>query len=225
MTAKLVVYDTEKIFMLRQNVDVLAVCVLEREEIRFSAVHMALAKKEILCLDKVKSPSFYYKQLMKNMCDLLIEVKVEKNQFIYDEEEYYKIFHERRKFVNVDQWFWHLCEKYVVEQDCERLDVFRETDLEKRLVNQDFVINTMFRIKRDEGEIVWLKMLVAFVLDVTGESFGDAFFMISDCTKEMEEKMKNLEFARTDYLTRIWNRRYTEELVETRIKENPDILD
>ena len=32
--------------------------------------------------------------------------------------------------------------------------------------------------------------------------------------------MKNLEFARMDYLTKIWNRRYTEELIQKRIREN-----
>lgn len=220
VTAKLVVYDTEKIFVLRESVEVLVVCVLEGEEIRFSAVHMSLGKKEVLGVDKAKGPSFYYKQLMKNLCDLLIETKPEKDLFVFNEDEYYNLFHERRKFTNVDQWFWHLCENFVLEQDLERLDVFRETDLEKRLLKQDLVINTTFRIRRDGNEIIWIKMLVVFVLDVTGENFGDAFFMLSDCTREMEEKMKNLEFARKDYLTRIWNRRYAEELIEKRMRDN-----
>ena len=220
VTAKLVVYDTERIFLLRENVEVLVVCVPKGEEIRFSAVHMALGKKEIVYLDKIKGPSFYYKQLMRNLCDLLIETKAEGDSFVCNEDEYYEIFRERRKFTNMDQWFWHLCEKFVVEQDLEKLDLFRDNDVEKRLKNDDLVIDTTFRIKREDNEIVWLRMIIVFVLDITGESVGDVFVMINDCTREITEKMKNLEFARTDYLTRIWNRRYAEELIEKRICDN-----
>lgn len=219
VTAKLIVYDTEKVFLFRENVDVMVICVLENEEVRFSAVHMAVSKKKLLSLDKAKSPSFYYKKLMKNFCDLLIETKAEGDSFVFNEDEYYALFHERRKFTNMDQWFWHLCENYVLEQDLEKLDLFRESDVEKRLTNEDLVIDTTFRIKRDVDEIVWVRMIVVFILDITGESIGDVFIMLDDCTQEMNEKMKNLEFARTDYLTKIWNRRYTEELIGKRIRE------
>lgn len=220
VTASLVIYDTEKVFVFRENVDVMVVCVQEEGEVRFSAVHMSSAKKKILSVDKTKSPSFYYKKLMKNLCDLLIETKAEGDSFVFNEDEYYALFHERRKFTNMDQWFWHLCENFVYEPDLEKLDLFRESDVEKRLLNEDLVIDTTFRIKRDEDELVWVRMIIVFILDITGESIGDVFIMLGDCTQEMAEKMKNLEFARTDYLTKIWNRRYTEELVEKRIRDN-----
>lgn len=220
VTASLVIYDTEKVFVFRENADVMVVCVQEEGEVRFSAVHMSSAKKKILSVDKTKSPSFYYKKLMKNLCDLLIETKAEGDSFVFNEDEYYALFHEKRRFTNMDQWFWHLCENFVYEPDLEKLDLFRENDVEKRLLNEDLVIDTTFRIKRDEDELVWVRMIVVFILDITGESIGDVFIMLDDCTQEMAEKMKNLEFARTDYLTKIWNRRYTEELVEKRIRDN-----
>ncbi len=220
VTANLIIYDTEKVFMFRENVDVLVVCVQEEGEVRFSAVHMSVAKKKILSIDRTKSPSFYYKKLMKNLCDLLIETKAEGDSFVFNEDEYYALFHERRKFTNMDQWFWHLCENFVYEPDLEKLDLFRESDMEKRLLNEDLVIDTTFRIKRDVNELVWVRMLVVFILDITGESIGDVFIMLDDCSQEMAEKMKNLEFARMDYLTKIWNRRYTEELVGKRIRDN-----
>ena len=222
VTAKLVLYDTEKIFMLRENVDVLVVCVKKENEIRFSAVHMAASSQKVIMPNSVKSPSFYYRKLMKNMCDLLIETKAYGDGFQFDEDAYYKIFMEKRQFTNMDQWFWHLCEKFVVEQDLEKLDLFRETDIQRRIENEDLVINTNFRIKRNDGSIVWVRMIIVFVLDVTGESLGDMFLMITDCTQEMNEKMNNLEFARKDYLTGIWNRRYTEELIEERIADNKE---
>lgn len=220
VTAQLIIYDTEKVFVMREVVDVMVVCVQENEEILFSAVHMSMKKKRILNLDNVKSPSFYYKKLMRNLCDLLIETKAEGDSFVFNEDEYYALFHEKRKFINMDQWFWHLCEKFVLEQDLEKLDLFRESDVEKRLLNEDLVIETTFRIKREPGEIVWIKMIIVFILDITGESIGDVFIMLKDCSQEMNEKMKNLEFARTDFLTKIWNRRYTEELINRRIMEN-----
>lgn len=220
VTATLTVYDTEKVFMIPEEVEVMVVCVQENGNICFSAVHMSVRKKKILNLDNVKSPSFYYKKLMRNLCDLLIETKAEGDSFVFNEDEYYALFHEKRKFTNMDQWFWHLCENYVLEQDLEKLDLFRESDVEKRLLNEDLVIETTFRIRREPGEIVWVKMIIVFILDITGESIGDVFIMLKDCTQEINEKMKNLEFARIDFLTKIWNRRYTEELISSKIRES-----
>lgn len=220
VTGKLVVYDTERVFLLRENVDIMVVCVAYGDEVRFSAVHMSIAKSNILSKEGVKSPGFYYKKLMRNLCDLLIETKAEGDSFTFNEDEYYELFHERRKFINMDQWFWHLCENFVLEQDLEKLDLFRNNDLEKRLLKDDLVIDTTFRIKRGQNEVVWVRMLVVFILNITGKSIGDVFIMLKDCTREMTEKMKNLEFARTDYLTKIWNRRYAEELIEKRLRED-----
>jgi len=218
VTAKLVLYDTEKVFKIRETVNVMAVCVQKAEEICFTAVHMAAAKPEIVALDTAKSPGFYYKKLMKHMCDLLIEGKAYGVGLRFDEDEYYNIFHERRQFTSMDQWFWHICENYVVEQDLEKLDLFRAVDVKKR-VEKEELVDTTFRIKRDDDQIVWLQMVVILIANVTGESLGDVFIMIKDCTKEMTEKMKNLEFARKDYLTGLCNRRYTEERIGEYIKQ------
>ncbi len=220
VTASMVVYDTEKVFMFRECVEVMAVCVWQDRRVCFSAISMSVKKKEILQLEKVKNPGFYYKKLMKNLCDLLIETKAEGDAFTFNEDEYYNLFHEKRTFTNMDQWFWHLCEKFVVEQDLEKLDLFRDSDIEKRLLNEDLVIDTTFRIKREPGEVIWVHMIIVFILEISGESIGDVFIMLKDCTAEMTEKMNNLEFARKDFLTQVWNRRYTEELIEKRIKDN-----
>ena len=220
VTAELTVHDTEKIFRFSEGVSIMVGCILENDEIYFMAVHMVVNKKSINSMDVVKSPSFYYKKLMGSLCDLLIEARLEESVVLFDEDEYYNLFHERRKFVSVDQMFWYICENYVLEQDWEKMDLFREMDMEKRLMNEDLVVETCFRIKRNPDEIVWIKMIVVFVLDVAGDSAERIFFMLKDCTREMTEKMKNLEFARTDFLTQIWNRRYTEELIEKRIAEN-----
>lgn len=220
VTADLILYDTEKVFMFKENVEVTVMCVQEDGEIRFQAVHMSMKRKKVALLDTSKSPSFYYKKLMRNLCDLLIETKAEGDSFVFNEDEYYELFRERRKFTNMDQWFWHLCENFVLEQDLEKLDLFRDSDVEKRLLNDDLVIDTTFRIKREQDEIIWVHMVIAFILDITGETIGDVFIMLSDCTKEMTEKMNNLEFARMDFLTHTWNRRYTEELIEEKMREN-----
>lgn len=220
VTAELTVHDTEKIFRFSEGVSIMVGCMLENDEIHFLAVHMAVNKKRVNSMDVVKGPSFYYKKLMGSLCDLLIEARLGENTVLFDEDAYYNLFHERRKFVSIDQLFWYMCENYVVEQDWEKMDLFRESDMEKRLKNEDLVIETCFRIKRDADEVVWIKMMVVFILDVTSSSVGTIFFMMKDCTQEMTEKMKNLEFARMDFLTQIWNRRYTEELIEKRIAEN-----
>lgn len=214
VTAKMVVYDTEKRFTFQENVEAMVTCVLKEGEIYFSAIHMSIQKRKVLNMEEGKTPSFYYKELMNRMCDLLLETKAEEDYFVFDSEKYFKLFGEKPEFRNMDQWFWHLCDKFVVPQDLEKLDLFRDSDIEKRIQNDDLIIETTFRIQRIGGEIVWLHMHIVFVLDIRGESIGDVFVMLTDCTREMTEKMNNLEFARTDYLTHIWNRRYTEELIE-----------
>ena len=215
--AELVVYDTEKVFILHEQVNLTVTCVQKEDKVYFASVHMAAAKQKLIALDGIKGPGFYYKQLMKNMCDLLIEARAFEDGFSFDEEKYFDIFHEKRQFTSMDQWFWHLCENFVVEQDLEKLDLFRESDLKKRVEKEELLIDTTFRINRDDG-IVWLQMVVVLLVDATGASLGEVFVMLKDCTREMNEKMKNLEFARTDYLTGICNRRYTEEIIGERIE-------
>lgn len=215
--AKIVVYDTNKVFTFEEEVSVMANCIKKGNAIYFSGIHMSIKKKKVLSMDERKSPSFYYKKLMGNMCDLLLETKADEDYFVFDEEKYFALFGDRPKFQNMDQWFWHICENCVLKRDLEKLDLFRDNDLAKRLENDDLIIDTTFRIQRMACDIVWVHMLIVFVLDITGQSIGDVFVMLTDCTKEMNEKMNNLEFARTDYLTQIWNRRYTEELIEDRI--------
>ena len=63
-------------------------------------------------------------------------------------------------------------------------------------------------------------MIFAFVPGENGESVEKVFIMIKDYTEEMSEKMKNIMFARVDALTKIWNRRYTEELINKKIKNS-----
>lgn len=219
VTANLILHDTERIFLFREKVDVTVVCVQMQDEVRFASVHMALSVRKTYSDDNAKRPGFYYRKIMGSLCDLLLEAKPEGRDFSFDEEKYEALFGEKRSFTSMDQWFWHLCENYVVEQDLEKLDLFRESDMEKRALNGDFVFDTTFRIKRGEDEIVWIRMMVVFVLDISEGTIGDLFVMLNDCTVEMTEKLKNLEFARTDYLTKIWNRRYTEELIQKRIDD------
>ena len=51
VTADLVLYDTEKVFMFKENVEVTVMCVQEGGEVRFQAVHMSMKKKKISTLD------------------------------------------------------------------------------------------------------------------------------------------------------------------------------
>lgn len=219
VTAKLLIYDSKRLFVLQENAEAMVTCVLEEDEIYFSTVHMSVRHHNVYQIKDVKTPSFYYKKLMNSMADLVIETKAEEPYFSYDKEKYFKIFGETPTFRDMDDWFWHLCEELVLPQDLEKLDLFRESDLTKRIQNEDLIIETIFRIQRHDGEILWLHMHIVFILDLRGESIGDVFIMIDDCTKEMTEKMNNLEFARTDYLTHIWNRRYTEELINEKLEK------
>lgn len=217
VTAKLLVYDSKRVFVMQENAEAMVTCVLTNEEVSFVTVHMSVQHHNIYQLKDVKTPSYYYKKLMNSMCDLVIETKADEPYFVYDKEKYMNIFGETPEFKDMDEWFWHLCEEFVLPQDLEKVDLFREMDLAKRIQNEDLIIETVFRIKHQNGNILWLHMHIVFVLDIRGENIDDVFIMIDDCTKEMKEKMTNLQFARTDYLTHIWNRRYMEELINEKL--------
>lgn len=201
-------------------VDATVLCSLVGDDIKYASVHITNPKRKTLTYNPDMMTDSYYSKLLTYMYDLVIEYKMSDNVLTYSKSKYQELFHKNGNFVSLDQWFWDMCTNFVVEQDLEKMDMFRGNDIRKRLRNKDYVFDTDVRIKRDEGEIVWLKMIFAFVPGENGESIEKVFIMIKDYTEEMSEKMKNIMFARVDALTQIWNRRYTEELINKKIKNS-----
>lgn len=210
--------NIRKMFTYMENVYTTVLCVYTKTGVKYSAIHMSAVKQKVINVESRKSTDYYYKKLLSNLCDVFIESKPDSDSFMFDKEKYFDLFHEMPEFKNMDHWFWHICENFVLESDLEKLDLFRNSDIEKRLKNNDLIVDTIFRIRR-EDEIVWINMKIIFIPDESNTVISDVFTMLNDCTTEMTEKMRNLKFARTDSLTQIWNRRYTEELIKNRISK------
>ena len=194
------------------------VCVKDGDKVKFAAVHNSGTKKQVINKKGYIDKDEYYRTIIEQLSDVLIEIDVDNNEMKCDEEKYRQFFGESPRFRNMDEWFWNLCDNFLDKQDAEKLDIFRQADVDKRLKNNDFIFDTEFRIKRN-GEVVWIHLRIVFIPDSDMISPFKVFILMNDITLEMNEKMQNLEYARKDSLTGLWNRRYTEELIASLIKD------
>lgn len=209
--------DLRDILTERQT-RITALCTNESGVIRFISIHTSASRVRFVDEKKRMQRELQYRAVMEHMCDLLLELDVDLNTFYCDEKRYEAFFGEALQYKGVDDWFWHLCNDFVYKQDTENLDIFRPNDIAKRLKNRDFIFDTKFRIHRVDNDCVWVHMRVVFIPALNDASISKIYILLEDITLEMTEKMRNLEFARRDSLTQLWNRRYTKELIEERIK-------
>ena len=217
ITACITVCNSGNAIMSRENADVMVMCLLMEGHIKFSSVYISVRNKELLITEQQNTSDLYCKKLLGSIFDVMLESRGD--VFTYDKERYRKLFHEESQFRNIDQWFWHLCDNFVLKQDLDKLDVFRQVDIEKRVRNNELIIETNFRIARDCQEIIWIKMTIMFIPDDEKATAEDAVILLKDNTEEMNEKLRNIEYARIDSLTKIYNRRYAEELIHDRIRQ------
>lgn len=201
-------------------VDTTVLCTLKGEKIEFASVHMTNPKRKALLHDPDIIDVSSYKKLLDCMYDLVVEYRYNDNAFIFNREKYKELFGKEADFISIDQWFWDMCSNFVIEEDLEKMDMFRAIDVRKRIKNKEYVIKTDIRIRRHEDEIIWLRLIFALLPDKQDASVGNVFILMKDCSVEMAEKMTNIMYARVDSLTQIWNRRYAEELICKRVKAN-----
>lgn len=218
--ARISLEDKNRPFYERIVVDTTVLCTQKGDSIAYSCVHMTNPKKKALLYDPDVMKDSNYKNLLDCMYDLIFEYHFHDNSFAYSHEKYQNLFHKDADFISMDQWFWDMCSNYVIEEDLEKMDMFRAIDVRKRIKNKEYVINTTIRIRRDFEEIIWLKLVFALLPNKSETAIENVFILIKDCSVEMAEKMTNIMYARVDSLTQIWNRRYTEELISKRIKAN-----
>ena len=200
-------------------VDFSVLCSYIDNNIIYESVRISFTKKiSGLVLDETKNYAVY-KKVLKYMNDVVMEYDLIHNVFIYDKQEYYDYFHHEANFSIMDEWFWNLCANYLHKDDIEKLDMFRDIDLYKRVKNHDYVFMTHVRIKRDD-DYIWTKLTFVFIPTENKKDVEKVFILVQDYSATMAERMTNLMYARVDALTQTWNRRYSEELITNRIKNN-----
>ena len=202
-----------------RNTIATVVCVKTDEGIKYASVHNSGVKKRVINKEGYIDKDEYYRTIIEQLCDVLMEIDIDNNEMKYDEVKYRQFFGDAPRFNNMDEWFWHVCNNFLDKQDAEKLDLFRQADVDKRLKNNDFIFDTEFRIKK-QGEAIWVHLRIVFIPDADMIAPSKIFILMDDITLEMDEKMQNIEYARRDSLTQLWNRRYTEELIASAIKDN-----
>ena len=161
-----------------------------------------------------------FKKILEYTYDVILEYDVVSNTFHYDPASYKALFGVDTYFVSGDQWFWHMCTECLHQQDCEKLDIFRNSDIGKRLHQNDYVAEREVRIKNHEKGYIWVKMVVVFVPDEKHISFSKIFVMFKNIN---EQKLQDLDYitkSRTDYLTGLHNRFYSDELIKEFLDSN-----
>ena len=200
--------------------DVSIPCFMKDEKIYYESVRLAFAKKQsTLSSTSEDEDLIKYKKVLSYMNDLIMEYDYQNRTFTYDKQAYKDFFHKDTDYTIMDEWFWDLCTHFAHEDDKEKLDMFRDIDISKRVRNKDYVFQTHIRIKRDE-EYIWSKLTFVFVPTADELDVDRVFILIQDYSSAMAERMTNLMYARIDALTQTWNRRYSEELITSRIKSN-----
>lgn len=200
-------------------IDFSILCSYVDEKVIYESVRISFSKKiNALVIDETMNYSVY-KKALKYMNDVVMEFDVTHNVLIYDKQEYFDFFHHEADYSIMDEWFWNLCTNYLHKDDVEKLDMFREIDILKRIKNHDYVFMTHVRVKRD-NDYIWTKIIFVFIPTDDKKYVERVFILIQDYSSAMAERMTNLMYARIDSLTQTWNRRYSEELIANRIKNN-----
>lgn len=217
--ARLLVKEKDSDCDERISVDICIPCYLEDDKILFESVRINFAKKLTAYETEEADNLLKYKKLLGYMNDVIMECDTVNNTFIYDKKAYKDFFHQDTNYSIMDEWFWDFCTYYVHEDDKEKLDMFRDIDVIKRVQNRDLVFQTHVRVKRD-NDYIWIKLTFVLIPSKCNTYVDNIFILIQDYSSAMAERMTNLMYARIDSLTQTWNRRYSEELISKRIKTN-----
>ena len=193
------------------NITVL--CRLKEDTIQFLSIHISRSDGKEIAPNRAVLSDSYYRRTLEFMFDVVLEYQTANNVFIYDKDKYQELFQVDTHFINMDQWFWHMCTECVLPEDTEKLDVFRRADIEKRLRNNGNFINTSVRIKNREKGLLWIQVTIIIIPNDKNTAVERVLILMKNIDDEMQERMQNLTHARMDDLTKVWNRYYTEQLI------------
>ena len=170
---------------------------------------------------KASSGESVYRKVLEQTYDVIIEYDVVNNVFQYDPEKYKEHFGVATHFVSADQWFWHMCTECVMPQDTEHLDIFRSSDIVKRIRNKDYVVEREVRIKnKEKNGYIWIRMTIVFMPNERETNLSNIFVMFKNIDEEKKKDLDYITKARTDSLTGLSNREYTKMLIEEFLGDN-----
>ncbi len=188
------------------------ICGQENQEFIINGIQWSGMEKIV---SKEQTASFeepVYKKVLDLSYDVVFEHNLLENTFVYDSDRFKKLFEVDNYFVAADQWFWHMCTECIHPEDTEYLDIFRGSDIVKRIKNNQSLIESDIRIKNKEKGYIWVKMTIVFIANRALQRLDKIFIMFKDIDEKKRMDLDYITRARTDALTGLYNREYTEIL-------------
>lgn len=197
-------------------------CNMIGEEILFTCIHMSYEQgKQFLSETKEVELKGLYREVIEKLYDVFIEYDNVGDTFDYNADKFNELFETDYHFVNVDHMFWAVCTECIHPDDMEKMDVFRNIDIEKRLKTNDYKIEFEVRIKNKAKGYKWIDMVI-ILLPNSVYKLNKIFYLMKDIDEKKKLELENKIYASKDSLTSVLNRRYSEAMIKSAIRENKD---
>ena len=198
------------------------ICKKINDEFIFGGIHVSGMDKVVYQENNKPFHDMVYKNVLDLSYDVIFEHNLLDNSFKYDAEKFRKLFQVNQYFVNAEQWFWHMCTECIHPEDTEYLDIFRGSDIIKRIRTNQNLIENDIRIKNKEKGYIWVKMTIVFIANAALQRLDKIFIMFKDIDDKKRMDLDYITRARTDALTGLYNREYTEILTRKYLKNKSE---
>ncbi|MBQ3513044.1 MAG: sensor domain-containing diguanylate cyclase [Lachnospiraceae bacterium] len=163
-----------------------------------------------ILLNMRKSIELYY--------DFIIEEFPLEKRFIYDKEKFKRFFGTDQEFNNLDDLFWFVVDNHVHKDDLEKVDVFRDIDVDRRVSRDEYSIETEFRVRLKRGTYRWISAVTILLYDEERRNYY-VLILLKDINKKKMVELESTILARRDAMTRLYNKTYTEHVVKEEIEK------
>ncbi|SEP71835.1 diguanylate cyclase (GGDEF) domain-containing protein [Lachnospiraceae bacterium RM5] len=154
-----------------------------------------------------------YNKALKHIYDVVLEYDALNNNFSYDPLKYREMFQVDTHFVSMDQWFWSMCTDCLHADDVDLLDIFRNSDISKRVRNENFVVSNDIRIRNKEKGFIWVNMVVVFIPNEARNNIAKVFVLFKNVDDKKKKELSFIEKSKIDRLTGLYTKDYFERVV------------
>ena len=150
---------------------------------------------------------------ISNYFDFIVEVFLPEEKIVYDEEKLERYLGITEKIDNMDKFFWLMADNYIHPDDLEKVDLFRDKDIDRRSLNNKSCVDTEFRIKLKGGSYIWISVIISEVFD-DNNNLEYVIMMVKNINEKKLIELECTQLARKDGMTRLNNKVYMQNLVE-----------
>ena len=189
----------------------------------FSSVHLSPVGEDVILKDvNANEIRSFYRDAFEKCYDVFVEYDSINNDFYYNKDGFDTLFERDTHFMNMDQMFWFICTECIHQDDCEKMDIFRNVDIDKRIRRNECKISYDVRIRNEKNGYKWVRMTLIM--------FPNSFFrltkliwLIKDIDDAKRIELNNMTSTKKDTLTGMFNKEYSEALVKYAMTEVTDV--